>query len=108
MEVLNGTSSRAKVDFMPLSGNEKKQADLGGQSLIQTIVSLTELPGPLVHQEMNEIIQASGHHSESLTLEQLRAAMLSYLEAIQADLACDDGSLTENDASMIKTPVILE
>jgi len=73
MEVLNSTSSRA---------------ELGGQSLIQTIVSLTELPEPLVHQEMNEIIQASGHQTESLTLEQLRAAMLSYLESFRRILLC--------------------
>lgn len=112
MEVLNGTRNRAELVH---AGEERNLADLGGQSLIQTIVSLTELPEPLMQQEMNEIIQASGHKTESLTLEQLRVAMLSYLESIQADLAHDDGSavkddssLTENDANGLKTPVILE
>jgi hypothetical protein len=84
-------------------------SDLGGQSLIQTVVSLTELPEPLVHQEIDQILQASGHQSESLTLEQLRAAMISYLEAMQADFEASDDALTdENDANQSKTPVILE
>jgi hypothetical protein len=97
MEVLNG------------SGEELKQAELGGQSLIQTIVSLTELPEPLVHQEMNGILQLSGHQSENLTLDQLRLAMLSYLEAIQAEMGEDfEPATEENDAVSIKTLVILE
>lgn len=112
MEVLNNTQSRAELAHV---GEESNLSDLGGQSLIRTIVSLTELPEPLMHQEMDQIIKASGHQSESLTLEQLRVAMLSYLESIQADFANDDGSIakddnsmTENDASLLKTPVILE
>lgn len=92
-----------------LNSTEINLAELGGQSLIQTIVSLTELPVPLVQQEMHQIIEASGHQTESLTLEQLRAAMVSYLESIQADFAdCEDESLTANDAGQIKAPVILE
>lgn len=75
-------------------------SSLGGQTLIQTVVSLTELPETWVHQEMDEILKASGHRSENLTLEQLRAAMISYLEAIQADF--------ENDANALKASVIVE
>jgi hypothetical protein len=84
-----------------LSRKEEVQAaDLGGATLIQTVVSLTELPEPLVHQEIDEILQASGHRSESLTLEQLRSAMVSYLEALQAEFVASEGDnlLTENDA----------
>jgi hypothetical protein len=111
MEVLNGGAGRVEL---VQTGNEKNLAELGGQTLIQAIVSLTDLPGPLVQQEMHEIIEASGHRSESLTLEQLRVAMLSYLESIQADLGAEPGEpsdeelLAGDDATSIKTPVILE
>jgi hypothetical protein len=107
MEVLK-TVRQGSAHNGSLLGEERNVAELGGQSLVQTIVSLTDLPVPLVQQEMNDIIEAAGHRTESLTLEQLRVAMLSYLESIQADLGCSDDTLTENDASWIKTPVILE
>lgn len=105
MEVLNEPRSQVEIAY---NSEKISSVELGGQSLVQTIVSLTELPNSLVQQEMNEIIEASGHKTESLTLEQLRVAMLSYLESIQADLACTDEPLTENDAVLIKTPVILD
>jgi hypothetical protein len=76
-----------------------------GKSLIQAVVSLTELPEPLVHQEMSEILQRAGQESEVLTLEQLRAAMLSYLEAIHEEMGFEDQDGVEAAA---KTPVILE
>ena len=98
-----------------LSIEKSNVLDLGGQSLIQTVVSLTELPEPLVHQEIDQILQASGHRSESLTLEQLRTAMVSYLEAMQAEFeasegaAASDETLTDqNDANQSKAPVIFE
>lgn len=62
---------------------------LNGSNLIHTLVSLTDLPEPLVHQEVDEILTLSGHESESLTLEQLRSAMLSYLESIQATMEAE-------------------
>ena len=72
-----------------------------------TVVSLTELPEGMVHQEMNEILQLSGHESESLTLDQLRLAMLSYLESFQADLADETDQVMEHDADQFKTPLFL-
>lgn len=55
---------------------------LEGERLVQTVVSLTDLPEPLIGEEMANILEASGHSSENLTIEELRAAMLAYLEAL--------------------------
>ena len=106
MEVLN--HSAGKPSELALVGDDGNLTDLGGRSLIQTVVSLTELPEPLMHQEISEILELSGHRSESLTLEQLRAAMLSYLESIQADFAEQGEEPSINDVVPLKTPVVLE
>lgn len=108
MEVLN--KARSFGELVLISDRDSNAVgqgsgtELDGQTLVQTVVSLTDLPEPLIHREMDEILQASGHRSESLTLEQLRAAMMSYLESIQADFEAagetGDGSLTPpNDAA---------
>jgi hypothetical protein len=65
----------------------KSQEEPGGEELIQQVVSLTGLPGAMVHKELNQILELSGQDSQALTLEQLRAAMLAYLESLQAELA---------------------
>ena len=72
---------------MDVSKNEKtNNEDLGGQELIETLVSLSGLPEPLAHEELDEILKMSGHTpgtKTDLTLDQLRAALLVYLEALQ-------------------------
>ena len=93
---------------------------LNGSSLIQTLVSLTELPEPLAHREVDEMLSLSGHSSESLTLEELRASMLRYLESMQATFESAENSEKAhsgneacevekplNDASASKTLVFL-
>jgi hypothetical protein len=57
--------------------------DNAGEALVETVISLTGLPEPLVSQELDQILELSGHQSSSLTLDQLREAMLLYLECIQ-------------------------
>jgi hypothetical protein len=61
-------------------------AEPGGQELIDTVVSLTELPDPLVREELDQILQLSGKNSEEVTLDELRKAMLIYLESLQSGL----------------------
>ena len=51
-------------------------------NLIQQLISLTGLPENAVQQEVDEICRLSGADSGALTLEQLREAMLLYLEAL--------------------------
>ncbi len=75
MEVSEGES---KATYEPL-------AELGGQELIQTVLSLTGLPEPWVRIELDEILESSGQNCENLTLKQLRQALVAHLESLQAD-----------------------
>ena len=61
--------------------SENKMPD--GQDLIEKLVSLTGLPPNLAHGQIDEILQMAGQNPGSVTLEQLREAMLSYLESLQ-------------------------
>lgn len=54
-----------------------------GQDLIEKLVSLTGLPPNLANGQIDEILQMAGQNPESLTLDQLREAMLNYLESMQ-------------------------
>jgi predicted aspartyl protease len=91
MEVLNAVSPVQEFDH-DNEGSQSNQPKTGqvepfphaleGERLIQTVVSLTDLPEPLIGEEMAHILEASGHSSENLTIEELRASMLAYLEAL--------------------------
>jgi hypothetical protein len=60
--------------------------DLNGNDLLQTVVSLTGLPEPLVFEELDQLVEQSGKTTEALTLDELRVVMLKYLEEVQAGL----------------------
>ena len=64
-----------------------------GQDLLQTVVNLTGLPENLISKELDEILEMSDASAskgkEALTLEDLRAAMLAYLESIGPELTDD-------------------
>ena len=60
-----------------LTGN----ASGSGIELFEAVVEESGLPSELATQELSEILGASGVSAESLTLDELRAAMLTYLEA---------------------------
>jgi hypothetical protein len=59
---------------------------LEGENLIQTLVALTGLPEGMANAEMNQILELSGHEPEKrsdITLDELRAALIAYLEALE-------------------------
>jgi hypothetical protein len=56
----------------------------GGSELIEQVVTLTGLPDGLVQDELDQILGKAGCDKENLTLEELRSAMLAYLESMQA------------------------
>lgn len=65
------------------------QTEQKGHELIQTLVSLTGLPESLASQEMEQILEMSGHAPAArtdLTLDELRQAILTYLEALAPPL----------------------
>lgn len=60
--------------------------DPKGLQLIETVINLTGLPESLAHQELDHILKMSGRGSGTrteLTLDELREALLAYLDALQ-------------------------
>jgi len=58
----------------------------GGPELLAALVALTGLPEPLVQEELVGILESAGHSPATLTLDQLRSAMMAYLESMQGEL----------------------
>jgi hypothetical protein len=69
-----------------------KKTELCGQELIETVVSLSGLPEMLIRTELNEIVDQSDRVAQELTLDQLRAAMIHYLEQINEDFVKESRS----------------
>lgn len=72
------------------------EKQLTGSQLIKTVVDLTELPQSLMQSELGYIIESSGHVPEALTLDQLRSAMLAYLEALHQEY-CEESPSSSVD-----------
>jgi hypothetical protein len=81
---------------------------LSGETLVRTLVSLSDLPQPLAQKEVNTILEFSGQEAENLTLDQLREAMLTYLEEIQASFEAEGAFDTEQDTGRSKPSVFFE
>lgn len=76
---------------MEVSENESKKAmEPGGPELIETVVSLTGLPEPLMHLELERILGGAGHNKQDVTLDQLRQALAIYLEMTMKDELADE------------------
>lgn len=63
---------------------------LDGLALVSEVVHHTGIAGTLIEPELSAIIEGAGHSASTLTLEQLRAAMLSYLESLNVGMGEDD------------------
>jgi hypothetical protein len=75
---------------------ELNGTEFGGEELIQQVVTLSGLPEDLAHEELDQILKLSGKPSAGLTLDDLRTAMLSYLETLASadpDALCEDEPL---------------
>jgi hypothetical protein len=75
MEVSKG-KSRELTDAAPGTDSE----------LLTEVASLTGLPVDWVESELTQIVKKSGHTPEQLTLEELRASMLEYLEEMNREM----------------------
>jgi hypothetical protein len=69
---------------MEVSSKKETNEDLTGSQLLEAVVSLTELPHSMMHDELGQIIKVSGHEPETLTIEQLRESMIAYLNELHA------------------------
>ncbi len=73
-------------DEMPNRNAQNRGEQLEGENLIQTLVTLTGLPEGMANAEMDQILELSGHEPEKrsdITLDELRAALIAYLEALE-------------------------
>jgi hypothetical protein len=65
------------------------ESEPSGQELIQTVVSLTELPELMIQHELEQILEIPKRNSEDVTIEQLREAMLAYLEQVDKEISAE-------------------
>jgi len=63
-----------------------------GSELLTEVASLTGLPVDWVQTELTQIVKDSGHTPEQLTLEELRASMLQYLEEMNKEMLAQEAS----------------
>ncbi|GEM_PF-1133866 len=62
-----------------------------GSALVHSLVSLTGLPEVLVVSELEELFERTGYAPERIKLEQLREALLVYLEEVHASFVDTKG-----------------
>ena len=56
-----------------------------GAELIETLVELTGLPKSAMEKEISSIMSQTGTKTESITLDELRGALIEYLEQLSAE-----------------------
>jgi fructose-1-phosphate kinase PfkB-like protein len=92
------------MDVSNKAGQESTEA-LTGYALTDTVASLTGLPEGLVQQELHELLETAGQDNGSVTLDQLRQAMLLYLEALaqqeESLMDPEDAALRASESSTI-------
>ncbi|MGE0614344.1 MAG: hypothetical protein AB7P04_01775 [Bacteriovoracia bacterium] len=74
-----------------------------GEALLETLVAASGLPKDAVVGELNKILHDTGYQSDrELTLEELRVAMLSYLESLNESLSADENLTAESAESVVE------
>ena len=68
---------------------DSREKESKGEELLETIAALTGLPDEAVREELNKIVAEAGHNDEELTMDQLRSAMLGYLETLSAEMGVE-------------------
>ena len=71
--------------------------------LLSEVASLTGLPVDWVESELTQIVKKSGHAPEALTLDELRASMLEYLEEMNREMNAQE----EADLAMLENLTVL-
>lgn len=63
-----------------------------GEDLLKTLAELTGIPHSEIESEIGRIVEHSGNDVKNLTLEDLRSALVQYLDHLHAgEVAIDDG-----------------
>src|SRR5690242_13600364 len=64
----------------------------GESELLTEVASLTGLPVDWVESELTQIVKKSGHTPTELTLDELRASMLEYLEEMNREMTAQENT----------------
>jgi hypothetical protein len=64
-----------------------RSSEPNGQELVDAVVALTGLPAQWIGPELAEILDQNDQSETELTLDQLRSAMLNYLEKMNEGVA---------------------
>lgn len=94
-----GTGSEGVVETAPAAAP-------GASELLSEVASLTGLPVDWVESELTQIVQKSGHKPNDLTLDELRASMLEYLEEMNREMnAQEEADMNFLDSLAVPTDV---
>ena len=74
---------------------EMESKSTQGAGLLEEVASLTGLPQEWMQTELHRIVTASGHQPSELTLDELRASMLAYLEQMMDHIPAEDDEIPE-------------
>jgi hypothetical protein len=77
---------KKKTASSSLKNKPKKKSKAAGDELFNQVVNLTGLPGKTIRRELNAILERKNLDINSLTIDQLRAVVASYLREIMASL----------------------
>lgn len=93
---LKGSSNdiEAGVESLEISTQENTKSSQG-QGLLEEVASLTGLPQDWMQNELHRIVTASGHQPSELTLDELRASMLAYLEQMMDQIPAEEDEVHE-------------
>ena len=74
--------------------------NIQGGDLVRELLSSTGLPTEAVGEELGAILESAGASPQTLTLEELRSAMLAYLDSTLA--AVSESPLSEDGSSSLE------
>ena len=79
-------SKKEKKKKKPLKKKKRVSKKAAGQDLFNQMVKLTGIPGEAIRRELTAILEKKNVDLNSLTLEQLRMVVASYLREIMGNL----------------------
>ena len=79
---------------------EVSNQESSGENLVRTVITLSGLPEASAEQELGHVLKNAGENPANVTLEGLRAAMLAYLESMQAEFEAESQALTDDKSPL--------
>ena len=83
----NNSLHQKRKAFYTVAGGKVFMEDLQVPTLIDEVTQLTGLPQDFAEQEMDLVLGQFGQGKKDLTLDELRAVLISYLESIDQEIS---------------------